>query len=164
MQIKMWYDPNIFSGNINDKDTETGLLRPKRLDNWSRAMVATCTRNVESVKSFLSSFYSTFPVRTSTRFWIIPLVSLLLAAVVEVKASTRAVVVAAAGVVLGAGVVVVFVAESPPSRPKPKRPPSGAAETTQRRGRRLSKCILEAFSTFGLATKVLKRDPRFKYI
>merc|ERR1719507_2510021 len=54
----------------------TGLLRPKRLDNWSRAMVAT------------------FPVRTSTRFWIIPLVSLLLAAVVEVKASTRAVVVA----------------------------------------------------------------------
>merc|ERR1719275_582007 len=94
----------------------TGLLRPKRLDNWSRAMVAT------------------LPVRTSTRFWIIPLASLLLAAVVEVKASTRAVVVAAAGVVLGAGVVVV---ESPPSRPKPKRPPSGAAETTQRRGRML---------------------------
>merc|ERR1719341_163575 len=112
----------------------TGLLRPKRLDNWSRAMVAT------------------LPVRTSIRFWIIPLVSLLLAAVVEVKASTRAVVVLADGVVLGAVVVVVFVVECPPSRPKPKSPPSGAAETMQRSGRRLSKCIVEALLTFGLAT------------
>merc|ERR1719234_2321578 len=109
----------------------TGLLRPKRLDNWSRALVAT------------------LPVRTSTRFWMIPLLSSLLAVVVvEVKASTRAVVVAgdAVEVVLGADVVVVVLvlAESPPSRPKPKRPPSGAAETMQRRGRRLSKCILKA--------------------
>ena len=48
----MWHDPNFFSGNINDNDGQTGLLRPKRLDNWSRAMVATWTRNVESVKSF----------------------------------------------------------------------------------------------------------------
>merc|ERR1711936_1306435 len=88
----------------------TGLLRPRRLDNWSRAMVAT------------------LPVRTSIRFWMIPLVSLLLAAVVEVKASTRAVVVLADGVVLGAVVVVVFEVESPPSRPKPESPPSGDAE------------------------------------
>merc|ERR1719234_1661496 len=51
----------------------TGLLRPNRLDNWSRAIVAT------------------LPVRTSTRFWMIPLLSVLLAVVVvEVKASTRA--------------------------------------------------------------------------
>merc|ERR1719234_740950 len=64
----------------------TGLLRPKRLDNWSRAIVAT------------------LPVRTSTRFWMIPLLSLLAVVVVEVKASTRAVVVAGdAVVVLGAG-------------------------------------------------------------
>merc|ERR1719228_2913616 len=105
----------------------TGLLRPKRLDNWSRAIVAT------------------LPVRTSTRFWMIPLLSLL-AAVVEVKASTRAVVVAgdAVVVVIGVVVVVVLVLESPPSRPKPKSPPSGAAETMQRRGRRLNKCILKA--------------------
>merc|ERR1719234_1505352 len=101
----------------------TGLLRPKRLDNWSRAIVAT------------------LPVRTSTRFWMIPLLSPLLAVVVvEVKASTRAVVVLAgdAVVVLGADdIVVLLVVESPPSRPKPKRPPSGAAETMQRRGRTL---------------------------
>merc|ERR1719391_522883 len=109
----------------------TGLLRPKRLDNWSRAMVAT------------------LPVRTSTRFWMIPLLSLLLLTVVEVKASTRAVVVA------GAVVVVVLLVESPPRSPKPKSPPSGAAETMQRRGRRLSKCILKAFWT-RLATKLLK--------
>merc|ERR1719234_2571336 len=111
----------------------TGLLRPKRLDNWSRAIVAT------------------LPVRTSTRFWMIPLLSPLLAVVVvvEVKASTRAVVVAGDAVVVLvlAGddvVVVVLVVESPPSRPKPKRPPSGAAETMQKRGRRLSNCILKA--------------------
>merc|ERR1711951_137655 len=106
----------------------TGLLRPKRLDNWSRAMVAT------------------LPVRTSTRFWMIPLLSLLLLAVVEVKASTRAVVVAGDAVVVGAVVVVVvLLVESPPRSPKPKSPPSGAAETMQRRGRRLSNCILKAF-------------------
>merc|ERR1719234_1717141 len=113
----------------------TGLLRPNRLDNWSRAIVAT------------------LPVRTSTRFWMIPLLSALLAVVVvEVKASTRAVVLAGDAVVVlvlaGDDVVVVLVvAESPPSRPKPKRPPSGAAETMQRRGRRLSICIAKAFMT-----------------
>merc|ERR1719234_2533000 len=110
----------------------TGLLRPNRLDNWSRAIVAT------------------LPVRTSTKFWMIPLLSPLLAVVVVVvKASTRAVVVAGdAEVVLvlaADDVVVVLVAESPPSRPKPKRPPSGAAETMQRRGRRLRNCIAKAF-------------------
>ena len=138
----------------------TGLLRPKRLDNWSRAIVATWNRNGKSVKRF----QSTLPVRTSIRFWMIPLVSLLLAAVVEVKASTRAVVVLADGVVLGAVVVVVFEVESPPSRPKPKSPPSGAAETMQRSGRRLSKCILEALLTFGPATKCCVETPRFEYI
>merc|ERR1712192_292309 len=121
----------------------TGLLRPNRLDNWSRAIVAT------------------LPVRTSTKFWMMPLLSLLLVVgvVVEVKASTKAVVGAGdavvvlvvagdAVVVLAADdVVVVLVVESPPSRPKPKRPPSGAAETMQRRGRRLSNCILKAFLT-----------------
>merc|ERR1712192_20535 len=101
----------------------TGLLRPNRLDSWSGAMVAT------------------LPVRTSTRFWMIPLLSLLsVLVVVEVKASTRAVVVAGDAVVVlvlaGNDVVVVVLAESPPSRPKPKRPPSGAAETMQRRGKR----------------------------
>merc|ERR1719234_1094356 len=84
----------------------TGLLRPNRLDNWSRAIVAT------------------LPVRTSTKFWMIPLLSPLLAVVVvEVKASTRAVVVLAGDsvVVLLADddvVVVLVVVESPPSRPK----------------------------------------------
>merc|ERR1719234_3053050 len=114
----------------------TGLLRPNKLDNWSRAIVAT------------------LPVRTSTKFWMIPLLSPLLAVVVvEVKASTRAVVVLAGDavvvLVLRADdvVVVLVVVESPPSRPKPNRPPSGAAETMQRRGRRLSKCILKAFMT-----------------
>ena len=90
---------------------------------------------------------------------MIPLLSLLLAVVVEeVKASTRAVVVAGDAVmvvVLGADDVVALVLESPPSRPKPKRPPSGAAETIQRRGRRLNKCIVKAFQT-RLVTKVLK--------
>merc|ERR1719234_3110134 len=112
----------------------TGLLRPNRLDSWSRAIVAT------------------LPVRTSTRFWMIPVLSPLRAVVaVEVKASTRAVVVLAGDAVLvlaGDDVVVVLVvAESPPSKPKPKRPPSGAAETMQRRGRRLSNCIAKAFLT-----------------
>ena len=107
-------------------------------------------------------------MRTSTKFWMIPLLSPLLAVVVvvEVNASTKAVVVAGDAVaVLGAGddVVVLVVAESPPSRPKPKRPPSGAAETMQRRGRRLSNCIAKAFLT-RLATKVLKCHRGFIYI
>ena len=105
-------------------------------------------------------------MRTSTKFWMIPLLSPLLAVVVvvEVNASTKAVVVAGDAVaVLGAGDdVVVLVVESP-SRPKPKRPPSGAAETMQRRGRRLSNCIAKAFLT-RLATKVLKCHRGFIYI
>merc|ERR1719234_2650103 len=99
----------------------TGLLRPNRLDNWARAIVAT------------------LPVRTSTKFWMTPLLSPLLAVVVAGDAVV--VVVLAADEV----VVVLVVEVSPPSRPKPKRPPSGAADARQRRGRRLSNCILKAF-------------------
>ena len=87
----------------------------------------------------------TLPVRTSTRFWMIPLLSPLLT-VVEVNTSTRAVVVAGdAVVVLGADGVVVLEVESPPngSKPKPRSPPSGAAETMHKMGRRLSKSILK---------------------
>jgi len=100
----------------------TGLLRPSKLESWSRAIVAT------------------LPVRTSMRFWMIPLLSLLLAVLVLVKTSTKAVVVVAGEEVV---LVLVEVVESPPpSKPKPRSPPSGAAETMHKTGRRLTKYIL----------------------
>merc|ERR1711872_147562 len=97
----------------------TGLLRPSKLESWSRAIVAT------------------LPVRTSMRFWMIPLLSLLLAVVVLVKTSTKAEV----------------VESPPPSKPKPRSPPSGAAETMHKTGRRLTKYILgeEEFDSLDLA-------------
>ena len=72
------------------------------------------------------------------RFWMIPLLSLLLAVVVLVKTSTKAVVVAGEEVV----VLVEVVEPPPPSKPKPRSPPSGAAETMHKTGRRLTKYIL----------------------
>merc|ERR1711872_334780 len=97
----------------------TGLLRPSKLVSWSRAIVAT------------------LPVRTSMRFWMIPLLSLLLAMLVLVKTSTKAVV--GEEVVL---VLVEVVESPPPSKPKPRSPPSGAAETMHKTRRRLTKYIL----------------------
>ena len=99
------------------------------------------------------------------RFWMIPLLSLLLAVVVLVKTSTKAVVVVAGEEV----VLLVEEAESPPpSKPKPRSPPSGAAETMHKTGRRLTKYILgeKELDSLDLAgsfspTKFFRRQLRF---
>merc|ERR1719430_2020698 len=97
---------------------------------------------------------------------MIPLLSLLLAVVVLVKTSTKAVVVAGEEVVV---LLEVEVVESPPpSKPKPRSPPSGAAETMHKTGRRLTKYILgeEELDSLDLAgsfspTKFFRRQLRF---
>ena len=98
------------------------------------------------------------------RFWMIPLLSLLLAVVVLVKTSTKAVVVAGEEVV----VLVEGVESPPPSKPKPRSPPSGAAETMHKTGRRLTKYILgeKELDSLDLAgsfspTKFSRRQLRF---
>ena len=95
---------------------------------------------------------------------MIPLLSLLLAVVVLVKTSTKAVVVAGEEVVL----LVEEVESPPPSKPKPRSPPSGAAETMHKTGRRLTKYILgeEELDSLDLAgsfspTKFFRRQLRF---
>ena len=99
------------------------------------------------------------------RFWMIPLLSLLLAVLVLVKTSTKAVVVVAGEEVL---LLVVEVESPPPSKPKPRSPPSGAAETMHKTGRRLTKYILgeEELDSLDLAgsfspTKFFRRQLRF---
>ena len=97
---------------------------------------------------------------------MIPLLSLLLAVVVLVKTSTKAVVVVAGEEVV---LLLVEVVESPPpSKPKPRSPPSGAAETMHKTGRRLTKYILgeEELDSLDLAgsfspTKFFRRQLRF---
>ena len=95
---------------------------------------------------------------------MIPLLSLLLAVVVLVKTSTKAVVVAGEEVLL----LVEVVESPPPSKPKPRSPPSGAAETMHKTGRRLTKYILgeEELDSLNLAgsfspTKFFRRQLRF---